>query len=350
MLFSANSGLPIHASELASSLLVRAEVNVAAATDWLLQMLGTKDAKGLFKAAIWGMTVDAVVQLPNGARLIPTPYVPDSGVKQRIEQRARTLRDNWVWLSQTHYSMPSVMYVAEVEKFPYIRGTDESFRRLEAIEADARDCWSELEALSAGRPLVIGYWFEYENKDLDYMSWENTLSWSFPEIVPQVMSSASLSGTAIAASLRKFAGLPGDLRKLLRRSMHRFTLSQCRHQSADRILDLALAFEIAVGGGPSDNAPPSWKVAVRTAQMVGGPLAKRQANRELIAELYGFRNRATHGGKFKPDERLRLGEVLVLCTELYRDVLRSFLDHGKAPVWKTLELEPRTTKTQPALH
>jgi hypothetical protein len=61
--------------------------------------------------------------------------------------------------------------------------------------------------------------------------------------------------------------------------MNRFTLSQCRHQTIDRILDLALAFEIAVSGGDGDSAPPGWKVSVRSAQLIGGALKARQSNR-----------------------------------------------------------------------
>jgi len=62
----------------------------------------------------------------------------------------------------------------------------------------------------------------------------------------------------------------------------------------DRILDLTLAFEIAVSG-KGEQAPQSWKVSVRCAQMIGGPLWDRQENRRRMVALYNLRNQGTHG-------------------------------------------------------
>jgi hypothetical protein len=124
--------------------------------------------------------------------------------------------------------------------------------------------------------------------------------------------------------------------------MNRFMLSQCRHQVIDRILDLTLAFEIAVSGS-ADQAPPSWKVSVRSAQMIGGTLKTRQINRQKINDLYRLRNKATHGSNLKEHDASKQLTLVQNCSEIYRELLQSFLALGAEPDWSALELEPRIT-------
>lgn len=340
VLFSANSGVVIQASELAYSLLLKAQFHVPAAVDWLFQLLTTREAKGLFKAAIWGLEVDAPVTLPDGAVLVPFWALAPSAMKQNIEDRARPLYDDFAWVSQTYFALPLTAYVREVDDFPFIRQTNEAFLLIEEIEEAARVCWAEIEAISAGSPLAIGYWFEYENRDLDYKAWENTLSWSLPEITPRIKRTPALAATLVTSQIEAFSILPRKLQSRLHRSMKRFTLSQCRHEEMDQVLDLALAFEIAVSEG-NDRSPPSMKVATRSAQMVGGSLSDRRTIRDAVAVLYDMRNRATHGGSLTGKGRPDQTGTLASAAAIYRRLLLSMLEFGISPDWKTIELEPR---------
>ncbi|MDA9488845.1 hypothetical protein XI08_06395 [Bradyrhizobium sp. CCBAU 11361] len=121
--------------------------------------------------------------------------------------------------------------------------------------------------------------------------------------------------------------------------MERFRLSQSRKQPIDRVLDLALSFEIALSD-QGDNAPPSWKVSVRTAQLVGGPVDVRSSNRQAIASLYELRNQATHGGSLKPRGGKTVDAILQDSFDLYVSTIGKLLDLGSKPDWKTVELEP----------
>jgi hypothetical protein len=123
--------------------------------------------------------------------------------------------------------------------------------------------------------------------------------------------------------------------------MERFTLSQCRYKAVDRILDLELAFEIAVSGPARDAAPMGWKVGVRSAQMIGGELNARQATRDLINELFKLRSKATHGSDLSKRDEGQLEETVRRCLTTYGELLSSFLALGRLPDWTSLELEPR---------
>jgi hypothetical protein len=122
--------------------------------------------------------------------------------------------------------------------------------------------------------------------------------------------------------------------------MERFRQSQCRSKSIDRILDLALAFEIAVSE-KGDNAPPGWKVSVRSAQLIGGPLKQRQHNRAALSALYELRNQATHGGTLRVRSPNRtVDEILQENSELYVLLMKRLLALRLKPDWKAVELEP----------
>ena len=225
-----------------------------------------------------------------------------------------------------------------MRELPYISPDGSPFTILESVTKEACEVLSLLQAISVGHPLAIGYWFEYDDRDLDISAWENSERWLLPEVVPLIQSATPIDANVVQDELQQYAALPDDIRRDLLRSMDRFILSQCRCQPTDRALDLALAFEIAVSGERS-SAPISWKVSHRSAQLIGGPLKLRKSNRKIVADLYALRNKATHGSSLK-DMGGNAGDGLRAAAEVYRTVLKSFLKLGKKPDWDTLELEP----------
>jgi Apea-like HEPN len=127
--------------------------------------------------------------------------------------------------------------------------------------------------------------------------------------------------------------------------MERFRQAQGRRQAIDRVLDLALAFEIAVSE-KGDNAPPSWKVSVRGAQLIGGPLKERQQNRVTLGALYELRNQATHGGTLKArSSQEPVDDILRDSCDLYVRLMKALLALRLKPDWTAIELEP-TRATQ----
>jgi hypothetical protein len=190
--------------------------------------------------------------------------------------------------------------------------------------------------------LVSGSWFEYEDRELDFNEHENYLALSTPEIVPHIRSHVSVEPDAVARDAAALWSLPSEWQEDMLRSMERFTLSQCRHQIVDQVVDLAIAFEIAMHG--SGEGPMSWKAAVRSAQLIGGRLPRRQKNRLAIEELFRIRSKGAHGGSFKASERKKHEAALNEARRIYREALAGFLSLGSRPNWRALELEPRTRK------
>ena len=343
-LFSGYSGVVLHAPSLVLPLLYRADradLGPDAAADWLIRMLETRVADGVFIVVIWGLSVDREVTIANEMKLVPFDRLSDSYMKRRIKERAEfTKRQGWdqaAWISHDLYDLPGAAIVRSVPKFPYIGSPAEPFGRLTKLNAEAQAPVYFLQACGAGQPLVSGSWFEYEDKDLDFNEHENYLALSMPEIVPQIQSHVTVDPDAVARDAAAFGALPLDWQDDLLRSMERFTLSQCRRKIVDQALDLAIAFEIATRGS-------GQKAAVRSAQLIGGPLSRRQENRRTIAELFNIRNKGAHGGSLKASEQRNHEAVLHEAKAAYRAALACSLALGARPNWDALELEPRSSK------
>jgi hypothetical protein len=301
-------------------------------------MLSTRYADGTFTGALWGLRVDSEVSLTENSRIMPFCDLPDSRFKKLITDRAAKLWNNAVWISQRNFDVPGAVIVREVSNFPYIRTDNASFEAMVDLETEAHATLIFLQGKATGQPLVLGYWFAYDDEDLDLNSFENYLSWLLPEITPLIPENITVDCTTIQQDIQVLSAMPDDWRNDLERSMERFALSRCRHQLIDRILDLTLAFEIAVSG-KSEQVPQSWKVSVRTAQMIGGPLPERQENRRKMAALYNLRNQGTHGSNLSRD-RQKQETVLTEALPLYRMLLDSFWGHGARPDWNAIELGP----------
>jgi hypothetical protein len=340
-LYSANGGRVINSGGLAGSVFSRAMYDVNQAADWLLRLLSVPSANGSFKCAIWGISLNEEIRLSKSALLLPFVSLPDSSMKTHVMGRSRKLYDGAIWLSTNLFSVPGAAFAMDAPNFPRIRTDNASFLEFDRLENEAMSFWIVLEAASVGRPLAFGYWFEYDDEDLDLSASENSLTWTFPEIAPRINAAVDVDAQTILDDTRNFFALPQQFQSDMRRSMNRFMLSRCRTQLIDRVLDLALAFEIAVSGENEGASAISWKVGVRSAQAIGGPIDWRQTVRQRINQLYQLRNKATHGGSLKSAAHAKNVQLIEECSGIYRQLLRSLFDIGGKPDWSVLELEPR---------
>jgi hypothetical protein len=344
MLFTGGSGPVINPHLFAVRLFYKAEQNdgkdIPATADWFLRLLATRETSGLFKAAIWGVTIDKEIRFSDGSRIMPFEDLQDTFLKRRIMERAHPCYDGSAWLAHNNFDAPKAAFVKEVPTFPYIGTSGSPFRIVSDLQYEARDFWLIIEAACVGHPTAMGSWFEYVDEELDVNGWESQLAWLLPEIHPRV-GYTPVSAKAVEEQMQKYAELPEELRLRLLRSMERFTLSQCRHKFIDRVLDLELAFEIAVSGPSKDASPMGWKVSVRSAQMIGGALSVRQSNRDLINELFRLRSAATHGSDLSGRDQEKLQDTVRRCLTTYRSLITSFIALGRTPDWSALELQPR---------
>jgi len=350
-LFNGRLGLEITAAEMSRHLVDEA-INynpdpsadqIEKATSWFLGVLGTRKTKAVFCAAIWGVIVDEETVLPNGARLIPFAALPDSYVKSSIIQRSKTDADAlFAWFEPRYHEQPRAAYIQSTADFPYIDANRAAaYDTFDAVLEDAKEYWTVMQAASIGQPLAISHWFGYEDRGLALDEWKMRDLWWLPEISPYVKTFIPLDVAAFRTDIDNYLALPGDVRADLRRSMKRFTLGQCRTEVVDRILDLALAFEIAVSGG-EQNLAVHWKVSVRTAQLIGGTIEVRKENRKAIGALYDLRNKATHGSSLASIPEEKQVATIEKSHGIYQKLVRGLLALRAQAAWGDIELGART--------
>jgi hypothetical protein len=336
-------GAVLDAQSLASSLFWRGEPygrNNRDAVDWLIRVMTTRETTGLFKAAIWGISIDQEIALSETSRLMPFGSLRQSSIGRRILERATPCHDQSIWMAHNYFDAPSAAFVEELPNFPYIRGDNSAFLRLDEATWNAHEFIVLAQAACVGQPLAVACWFEYADSELDYAESDNDYTWLLPEIPPHVRNAVPGDSNVIRTTVASYRALPDDQRARLFRSMERFRLSQARREDIDRVLDLALAFEIAVSE-QGDNAPPSWKVSVRSAQVIGGPLEIRKQIRGGIGALYELRNQATHGGTLRAKSTKKpVDKVLQESYDLYIALMKRLLSLRDKPDWKSLELGP----------
>jgi hypothetical protein len=138
----------------------------------------------------------------------------DSDVKSRILHRAQSLSENSSWISQSYYDVPRAALVTEVPNFPFIGAgpNTRAFKTLEKLVKEAEALWVLLEAACVGHPLAFAYWFEYADRDLDLASWENSVSWGLPEIVPHIRTCTPVDPNLVLEIQREFSALPVEWR------------------------------------------------------------------------------------------------------------------------------------------
>jgi hypothetical protein len=343
VVFSGGSGPVLDSFSLASRLFskgVRFGNDIAGAIDWLIRLMTTRQTAGLFKAVIWGLSLGQDAALTDTSRLLPFEALPDSYMRRRILERAKRCYDGSAWMTQSYFDAPTAAFVREIPDFPYIRDDNAAFLVMEQSIWDVHELSILVQGACIGHPMAVACWFEYADPELEFAAWENNYTWLLPEIHPHVKNSVPADISVIQTSLASYDTLPDEQRTRLFRSMERFRLSQSRRETIDRILDLALAFEIAVSER-GDNAPPGWKVSVRSAQVIGGPLLDRQKIRAKVSALYDLRNQATHGGTLRAKSADKsVEDILRESFDLYVVLMKRLLGLRAKPDWKALELGP----------
>src|SRR4029077_1966603 len=181
---------------------------IAVAADWLLRLLGTRQADGTFTAAVLGLLGDRETPLRTRSRLMPFGQLPDSRLKKRISDRAGKLWNDAVWMSQSYFNLPGAAIVRQVASFPFIVTDGASFRTMADLEAETYETLVFLQGKAAGQPLALGYWFDYDDEELDLNTHENYVSWILPEIVPSIPADAPVIAATVQQDLKALFAMP----------------------------------------------------------------------------------------------------------------------------------------------
>lgn len=157
VLLSGNGGTIVQDHIFSLQLFFRAQKNPRDAADWLVKILSTKQTDGRLVACLWGVSIDASVQLSTKVRLMPFDSLPDSPMKSRVHSNAKDTWNNSAWMAKNYFQTPATAYVLQLSNFPYIGDTTAPFAMLERAIEISQDYWTLIEGVAVGHPIVVGY-------------------------------------------------------------------------------------------------------------------------------------------------------------------------------------------------
>ncbi len=326
----------VTAEGLAEKAIGKAHGGADKAVGWLAKVLTTRSTGITLRAAIWGIETREAQVAPltsvGGLELLGTSSLAD-----HVREGSRLLGGREMIPKHVASDLPTAAFAIRRPDVPYrAQASTAALDSIWAMMSTARECWDILEGGCAGHPLHILYWFEPDDPDLELEYLINPTQWSHPEILPAAIPLTHLEAADITAIFRQYFCASTGAQDRFRRAVNRATLSQCRRSDIDKVLDLALAFEIAVAGG--SQAPPSFKVALRTALLLGGDLAARKTCRATVEDLYRLRNEAAHGGSLDGKSRRKLSRVIEDATVIFRALSPRLLKLSDKPDWNAIEL------------
>lgn len=309
--------------------------DVAETLNWLERLFATRrDASGSVVVALWGVRVERSFDLDESTSIVPFADVPESAAK-------RWFYDAVVATLRTPFhlkSPPLAAIVSRVTISPVLVPTqafDHSlFGKHHEEDSRLRSCVLALTVVGPCAPTIAGKWFTFDDADLERVG-QGGIAPGSNEIIPALHhEDRLLDETRARDAVRLFFACA--TKSPLTIALERLNQSLRRYAIADRVLDLAIAFESLLGEREGEHR---YKISLRAARLTGKDVADRRRRRACIQALYDIRSRVVHGGRaparigsVTPDQVF--AEAAVICA----DVISAILVNGSMPDWRELEI------------
>lgn len=318
------------------------------AIEWLGRMLTTKDAPGKTIEALWGVTVETVVQLLPDLKIVPIEQLPDSSQKQLLMNNIYP-RSQALLMTMLDYVPPKSALVANrvlkgVIYDPAVAQADDSKEMTRTDELLA-DVTLVLTLVGPRVPISAVIWFVFDDPDLQQLGPLAGMRRSRGlEILPATPSDyPPLDATEVQELVHKFFALDEDTKQKIRLSLHRLNMAQRRRGLGDRAVELCVALETLLGG--PDNNEVTHKVTIRSALLLGGRATARLENADVVKRTYGFRSTLVHQGKEPTGTKdingvkTQVADIVDRAVNICVAVIKVIIRRGKIPDWTTFDLE-----------
>ena len=314
------------------------------AVGWLERTLATDRANGIGVLALWGVQIASRIELGLGVTLLPFCSLPDSSTKSWFSQP----RDpaTFPGFLSLFASPPRAALVCSHTVSPFLHAVKHGDPpaqteplKIQSLLDDAR---LALTLVGPCCPVSAGYWFQFDDPDLADAPFYSGITTSHQEVLPWGFApDVDLDDGEAKRLVSAFLTLTGPLRTRLRLALRRFNQALRRPSHGDRALDLAISLESLLVDDAGEN---TYKMGLRAALLLCGPMERRREVRAIVLELYKLRSGLVHDGVLP--RRAKVGtagerpdpDVVTKATDVCARVLRSIVLAGSIPSWFEYEL------------
>jgi hypothetical protein len=334
----------VDASSAARSLLYAAldGESPTAVVQAFAEVLAMTKASGSLCLALWGITTPSAVQLPNDVTLMPFDSLPSSREKETVDSE---FREGWPRRIFQKLDKPQSALTKKLVMDPLFSDVsgDELFSEFFSASAELSATALALTAIGPSAPIQAISWYAFDDARIKLVSHGSGLQIPFLEILPMpFLPITALDQSKVAAIVPAIVNLKGRSRAKVDTALTRLNRAIRRHTTADKAIDLAIAFESLLVDDAGEN---TFKVHTRTGLIAQGSESQKLRARAVTKALYKLRSQAAHQGECtdrvstgsgeKEKSADIVGEAVKLCAELICEVAKRL----GLPDWTLCDLD-----------
>lgn len=317
------------------------------ASQKLTNFLASQFTSGQKVLAISGVTVKSLVHITDKIKLIPLDELQASHAKEAIcppyMKPEFAMQLGFAPAIGPGYKPPEAAVVADTEISP--RSFDEEKHPKVQNFLPLYEFCEFLTLVKSGTPIPVASWCDVSNDT----PCKQLLGGGWSGQVIDIISRSSIPLTqqewdSYKDLYVKFCALPQNVRDLLRVPIERLNQARRRSQTADKAIDLGVAFEALLLNDKSHKEQIAFTLRLRAALFLGDDYAKRKELINFFSSIYSCRSQAAHTGKL--DTKIKVahrgkveaGKLLQEGDEYCVQAIIKIINLGKFPDWNELML------------
>lgn len=328
------------------------------AVQWLKALLAIKEGAGRVIEALWGVPVQAEVQLTDTVKIIPITQLADSPQKTILLKQDRHIGDSlpWSMLNFTpaqsalviNHTVSNVLCTTEELGAGLAPGEKPLITYIDELLGDVA---LVLTLVGPRVTIAAASWFEFDNPDLQYIA-SNAPKYRGRglEILPSTpLDFPPLDAKEAQEIVSMYFKLDEKDRNIIRFSLHRLNTAQRRSSRGDKSVDLVVAIESLIAR--TEESMISEKIRTRAAYLLGVTDRERNRIEDVLKHTYHYRSKMVHEGRepAKPKqvagEEMQAPDIIEAAVKICVEVIKCILHKGKIPRWKEVDAEIAKHKT-----
>ena len=340
LMMSTGGGASFSLSMRATDVLIRRASKSSAkeALDWFARILTLESSNAVAVTPVWGVDVSAPVTLGASYELVSLSSLPSVPHPLTFDGPGAATS----FRMQHRWNPPTTAIIERFTVQPIFYKADHAPKSRNELVGQSlheiRRC------LMLSGPTMIdpdSTWFQFENADLVDIMPGARMGTIF-EIEPFMFRSFEPFDAERAADIsRAYLGVLKDHRNI-QLALDRFERGMRRMNPGDAAVELCIALESLLSD-PGDQGEITYKVALRSAQLLGGDLPERAERRDKVKALYGLRSNVVHGRtlptkKIVGGKEMTVDDLVKEGFKIAAQVIARVIGMKGIPDWRMLEL------------
>lgn len=320
--------------------------SVEGTMQWFNTIYHTSTAEGQFVAALWGLQCEEHCHLSPKIEVMPFESFESSSkewIREHYTPKSISKKMDNLFVPFAALQEPDSILIIKTKIEPLFESVDERATDDTSLNKD-RELLSEIiQILTFVGPCSVAtgaMWFEFVDSNIRKLETGRQTIQPSQEIFPMSFKNISMFDNEIAKQvIPGYLNLDSKLQQKLLVSAGRLNNAIRRSNIGNQAIELATAMESLVVGADGKNGEITFKIALRTALLLGNTFSERDHIRKLIKTLYAVRSDMVHEGAVKPENLKKFGleqinEVFQICASIAQKIITT----GKIPDWNSLEL------------